>query len=185
LIESILLAIALAMDATAVATGRAVVGLNRREAVVLAASFGLFQGGMAAIGWGLGASAMGIVERWGHWLVFGLLASLGGKMILEALRSRPDDGSPALLSIRTIVVLSVATSIDALAAGVTLPLLRAPVALSLVSIGLVTFALSLGGALGGAALGARFGRRLEVLGGLVLIGIGIKTLLEHRASPGG
>ena len=185
MIDSILLALALAMDATAVAAGRAVVGLRRREVFLLAASFGLSQAAMAATGWLLGASVKGAVDRWDHWLVFGLLALVGGRMLVEALRARQSDSvAPPVLDIRTIVVLSVATSIDALAAGLTLPLLRAPVVLSLVSIGLIAFVLSLGGAIGGAALGARFGRRLEALGGLTLIAIGVKTLFEHLSLHG-
>lgn len=187
MLEPLLLAVALAMDATAVAAGRASAGLRRREALLLAGSFGLFQGGMAALGWGLGAGAAELVERWDHWLAFGLLALIGGKMLFEALRPRDGDEAapaPAALGLRTVLLLSVATSIDALAAGVTLPLLEAPIALSVAAIGLVTFALSLGGAFAGAALGARLGRPLEVVGGLLLIGIGIKTLAEHLSRGG-
>lgn len=189
MLEPLLLAVALAMDATAVAAGRASAGLRRREALLLAASFGLFQGGMAALGWGLGTGAAEIVERWDHWLAFGLLALIGGKMLFEALRPREADDddaapAPAALGLRTLLLLSVATSIDALAAGVTLPLSGAPVALSVAAIGLVTFALSLAGAFAGAALGARLGRPLEAVGGLLLIGIGIKTLVEHLSAGG-
>jgi putative Mn2+ efflux pump MntP len=185
MIEAFLLAVALAMDATAVAAARAVAGLRRREVLLLAASFGLFQAGMAAIGWLVGAGARSVIDRWDHWLAFGLLAGIGGNMLIAALRAPPADAAaPAPLDVRTLLVLSVATSIDALAAGVTLPTIGAPVALSLPAIGLVTFALSLGGAAGGAAIGARGGRGLELLGGVTLIAIGIRTLWQHLAASG-
>jgi manganese efflux pump family protein len=182
MIEAILLAVALAMDATAVAAGRAVTGMSKRTGLVLAASFGLFQAGMAAIGWALGQSAKGFVEQWDHWIAFGLLSLIGGKMLVDAFRHGPPDvdtprGSE--MGLRTILLLSIATSIDALAAGVTLPLLSVSPIVALVLIGLASLGLSLLGAVAGAALGTRLGRRLEMLGGVTLIAIGVKTLVDH------
>ncbi len=179
--EALILAVGLAMDATAVATARAVSGVPRRELLVLAFAFGVFQAGMAAIGWAAGASAGDFVEQWDHWIAFALLLLIGGKMLLEALRGGDVDqaAAPARLGARTIIVLSIATSIDALAAGVTLPTLAAPPGITLVMIGVATFVLSAVGGMIGGRLGARLGSKLEVLGGLALIGIGTKTLIDH------
>jgi len=180
--EAILLAIALAMDATAVAAARAVAGIPRRTALLLASSFGVFQAGMAAIGWALGQGAKRLVERWDHWIAFGLLVLVGGRMLVEAIRrdpAAPDEAAGPGLDLRTILVLSIATSIDALAAGVTLPVLSVPPLLALALIGLAALGLSLAGALAGAALGVRLGRRLEIVGGLTLIAIGVSILVQH------
>lgn len=180
MIATILLALALSMDATAVATGRAVAGMSRPTGYVLALLFGIFQAGMAALGWVLGQSAKDFVERWDHWIAFGLLGAIGGKMVWEACRGEdPGDEPVRALDLRTMMILSIATSIDALAAGVTLPTLGVQPALALAFIGVATFVLSAAGAAAGASLGARFGKRLEVLGGLTLIAIGTKTLLDH------
>jgi putative Mn2+ efflux pump MntP len=190
MMEAVLLALALAMDATAVAAGRAVTGLGWRAALVLAGSFGLFQAGMAAIGWALGQSAKTFIEGWDHWVAFGLLGMIGGKMLIEALIEafRDDDHSKrseSELDLLTVLVLSIATSIDSLAAGVTLPVLRVPAACALALIGAASFVLSLVGAGAGAVLGARLGKRLEVLGGVTLIAIGTKTLIEHVGGHAG
>ena len=181
MIAAIFLALALSMDATAVAAGHAVTGMSRRTGLKLALSFGIFQAGMAALGWLLGHTAKDFVEQWDHWIAFGLLGAIGGKMLYEALKGGDDDAEkPAeRLGLKTIVILSIATSIDALAAGVTLPLINFVPAGSLALIGVLTFALSALGAELGASLGARFGKRLEILGGLTLIAIGTKTLLDH------
>jgi manganese efflux pump family protein len=180
MIEAILLAAALAMDATAVAAARAVTGMSRRTTVLLAASFGLFQAGMAALGWALGQSAKSLVEQWDHWIAFGLLSLIGGKMLVDAFRRESaDERRGSEMGLRTIVLLSIATSIDALAAGVTLPLLSVAPIVALVLIGLASFGLSLLGAIAGTTLGARIGRPLEIVGGLTLIAIGVKTLVDH------
>jgi putative Mn2+ efflux pump MntP len=103
-------------------------------------------------------------------------------MLVEAIRrdpAAPDRSAGPDLGLRTILVLSVATSIDALAAGVTLPVLSVPPTVALALIGLASLGLSLAGAIAGAALGAQLGRRLEILGGLTLIAIGVKTLVQH------
>ena len=181
MLEALILAVALAMDATAVATARSISGSPRRELIILALAFGVFQAAMAAAGWLLGTSAARWVAQWDHWIAFGLLLLIGGKMIVEALRSREDDAvpEPSTLGVRTIVILSVATSIDAFAAGVTLPALAAPPLIALILIGIATFVFSILGGLVGGRLGARFGNKLEVLGGVALIGIGTKILADH------
>jgi putative Mn2+ efflux pump MntP len=177
--EAFVLSLGLAMDATAVAAARSVAGLPRRDLMVLALAFGVFQAGMAAAGWLLGATAARWIEQWDHWIAFGLLLLIGGKMIVEAVRGTDDEPAPATLGMRTILVLSIATSIDAFAAGVSLPALAAPPAITLTLIGVVTFALSALAGLVGARLGRRIGSKLEIVGGLALIGIGVKTLVDH------
>ncbi len=178
--DALLLALALAMDATAVAAARGVSGLRPGDALRIASAFGGFQGGMAAIGWGLGAWAERWIASWDHWLAFALLALVGGKMLIEAARGHAGDvHRRAPLSTRLLLVLAVATSIDALAAGVTLPVLDAPEVVSIALIGAVAFASSLGGALGARWIGDRGGRALDALGGIALIAIGTKILLEH------
>jgi manganese efflux pump family protein len=182
-IDALVLALALAMDATAVAAARGVAGATRREVAVLAIAFGAFQAGMAALGLVLGRTAADAIAAWDHWLAFGLLVALGGKMLLDALRGDPAGATaPAAreaLRARTIVLLSIATSIDALAAGVTLPVLGAPPAVALSLIGLASLVLSAAGGLAGARIGRRGGRALEIAGGIALIAIGAKTLIEH------
>lgn len=182
MLEAIVLSIGLAMDATAVATARSVSGVTRRALIVLAISFGVFQAGMAAAGWLLGAASADWVARWDHWIAFGLLLLIGGKMLYEAVTGDDEDTGPAVLELRTILVLSIATSIDAFAAGVTLPTLAAPPALALVLIGVVTLVLSALGGLVGVRLARHLGSKLEIVGGLALIGIGVKTLVEHLSS---
>lgn len=179
MLDAVLLAVALAMDATAVAAGRGVIGLRQRDAVLLATSFGVFQAAMAALGWWIGATAQDLVASFDHWIAFALLALIGGKMLYEAFHAHAAERPAAPLDLKSVVVLSLATSIDAMAAGVTLPILSVPVVVALVLIGAVSLVSSLIGAFAGAALGARFGTRLEAFGGLTLIGIGVKTLIDH------
>ena len=184
------LALALAMDATAVAAARgmATAHVPGREAVLVPALFGGFQAGMSALGW-LGGRWLGpVIEKWDHWIAFGLLSALGLRMIIGAL-GKKDPGADAAVAtdvdappppssnLMQLIGLAIATSIDALAAGITLPTFDAPPAVALVLIGVVTAALSAAGLYAGRRLGARLGRRLEALGGVVLIGIGINALL--------
>jgi manganese efflux pump family protein len=181
----LLLALGLAMDATAVAVvrGLAVERVRPRDALRIALLFGGFQSGMSAIGWLIGDRAGPLVQRWDHWIAFGLLGAIGGKMIVEALRGGPEDEGAATepdpFAVRRLLPLAIATSIDALAAGITLPLLAAPVWLSLVLIGGVAALLSAAGARLGKQIGARAGGKLDLIGGVVLIGIGTKILIEH------
>ena len=149
--------------------------LRRREAVLLPLLFGLFQAGMAALGWALGAWGGKLVAEWDHWIAFGLLTLIGGKMIVEALRGGDDDDERAG-GLGLYLVLALATSIDAAAAGITLPLLPVPPAISLALIGVITAACSFVGYVAGRAVG---GKRLEIAGGVILIGLGVRILVEH------
>lgn len=180
MLAAITLALALAMDATAVAAARGVAGIRRRDAVVLAGLFGGFQGGMAALGWAAGAAAGRWMAAWDHWVAFGLLGLLGTRMIVTALRTQPEPvAEPRDLPLGTMLVLAVATSIDALAAGVTLPLLPVDGWVAVALIGGLTAVLSLAGVWLGRVLGDRLGPRLALAGGVALLAIGVKILVEH------
>jgi len=176
------IAVGLAMDAFAVSIG---VGLNTphvswRTTFRLSWHFGLFQALMPIVGWLAGLS----VERWisgiDHWIAFGLLVAIGGKMIYQAIwgdeevRAAKDPTRGA-----SLVVLSVATSIDALAVGLSLALLGVQIWYPAVVIGIVAFAFTAVGLHLGRRFGSLFGRRMEIIGGLILIGIGVKILVDH------
>jgi len=173
------LSIALAMDATAVAAARGLAAghVPARDAVLLPSLFGGFQAGMAALGWLAGRWIGPQIERWDHWVAFALLSLLGVKMIVEAIRGGDEETKKDDLV--TLLGLAVATSIDAAAAGITLPMLAAPPAIALLMIGAVTALLSAIGLYVGKIAGQRFGSRLEVLGGVALIAIGIKIVVDH------
>lgn len=173
----VLLALALAMDAFAVAlTQGARFRPDWRGGAAIAGTFGLFQGVMPLIGWGIGAVALAYVAAVDHWIAFGLLAFLGGRMLIGA--SGDDDSNQALTG-RTLLIAGVATSIDALAAGITLPTLDvAPLTAGLI-IGLITFVMSALGVALGRQAGDRFGPWAERLGGVILIALGTKILAEH------
>ena len=178
------IAVGLAMDAFAVSIG---VGLSApsvsgRTTVRLAWHFGLFQFLMPVVGWLAGLS----VERWisgvDHWVALALLTAIGGHMIYEALRG--DDEARATRDPTrgpSLVVLSVATSIDALAVGLSLALLGVEIWFPAVVIGIVAFLFTAAGLHLGRRFGALFGKRMEVLGGVILIGIGLKILADHLA----
>ena len=181
LLTVLLIAVGLSMDACAVAIGRGTAlqpSKRWRDVLMMALFFGLFQALMPVIGWLLGSAFAGLIGGVDHWIAFLLLAGIGGKMIHEAV-SGAEDEADASLSIRLLLVLAVATSIDALAVGIGLAILATPILMPAVLIGGVTFLLSFAGGLLGSRLGERFGRRMEALGGLVLIGIGIRILVSH------
>ena len=178
-LELLALAIGLSMDATAVAAARGLSAprVGAREAGRIALAFGGFQAGMPALGW-LGGELLGaLASRWGGWIAAVLLVLLGAKMLKEALGD--DEGEATEphedpFAWNLLLPLAVATSIDALAAGVSLRLVQAPLATSLVSIGLVTAGLSAGGLLAGRRLGEAAGSRMNALGGGVLVLLGVK-----------
>ena len=181
-----LLALAVSLDATAVAIARACHGkVTMRGSLVMAGAFGAAQAIMPAIGAIAGARLAKIVQAWDHWIAFGVLGFLGAKMMRDALTTPSDDDveneTTEGLTLGTLFVLSIATSIDALAVGVTLPmttgLARVPVAVAL--IGLVTFTLSFVGSRLGRVLGEKVGTRLGGVGGLLLVALGTKILIEH------
>lgn len=179
------LAVGLAMDAMAVAAARglAVSVLRWRHALTVALFFGFFQAAMPLLGWLLGSRLGPLVAAWDHWIAFLLLGGIGLKMLHEA-RAGDGDGKPeqdddALFGIKVMFVLAIATSIDAFAVGITLPLLGAPLVLSLATIGVTTALLSALGVVAGRRFGAMLGRGLDAFGGVVLLLLGTKILIEH------
>jgi putative Mn2+ efflux pump MntP len=173
------------MDAMAVAAARGLAAseLRPRHVIRVATFFGGFQALMPLVGWLLGSRIGPFVEAWDHWIAFALLAGIGGKMLWEAKDTEEvsERSSDALFGTRSLLVLAVATSIDALAAGLMLPMLGAPLALSLATIGVTTAALSALGLYAGRRFGSALGRRLDAAGGIVLIALGVKVLADHLA----
>jgi putative Mn2+ efflux pump MntP len=174
-------ALGLAMDsfAVSVASGATERQLNVRSAMRIAAFFGGFQAVMPFIGWLAGLSLKNFISNLDHWVVFGLLGLIGGRMIYESTKLRPDDRSPRTMSIHVLVLLAIATSIDAFAVGISFAFLRVSIVTPLMVIGAVTFLLSFAGTYIGNRVGHLFENKIEALGGLILIGIGVKILLEH------
>lgn len=175
------IALALAMDAFAVAlaAGGVLNPLTRRHLFRLGFHFGLFQALMPIAGWLAGMTVQKWIAAYDHWIAFGLLAFVGGRMIHEAFEEDEEKESTDPTRGLTMVMLSVATSIDALAVGLTLAMLGVSIWIPSVVIGLVAGVLTVAGMLLGRRLGHDWGQRVEVLGGLVLCGIGLKILLEH------
>jgi putative Mn2+ efflux pump MntP len=195
LMNLLLLALGLAMDATAVsiASALATPRVRARDALLISTLFGLFQALMPVIGWAVGAQFADAIAAWDHWLAFVLLGGIGGKMLHEAYTHRhPGTGAaekaemadPASTTrnpfhLGRLVIMALATSIDALAAGVTLPVLEVHIATAAAIIGAVTFALCLMGISVARRFGESLEGKLDIVGGVVLIGLGVKTLIEH------
>lgn len=181
LFELLLIAVGLSMDAFAVAIGKGLSmrRLNLLQAAVIALFFGGFQALMPTLGWLVGAQFSRYVSTVEGWIAFGLLAFIGAKMIWDAAH---EGGSAATgefhLDLRELTILAIATSVDAFAAGVAFALLDVNIAFAAAIIGSVTFALSLVGVTIGNAFGSRWERPSTIAGGIVLIAIGLKTLLE-------
>jgi putative Mn2+ efflux pump MntP len=176
------LAVALAMDAFAVslAAGATLCPVTFRHCFRLGFHFGLFQGLMPILGWLAGRSILPYIVAWDHWIAFGLLAFLGLRMIREALTEDEDDVCATDPSRGlTLIGLAVATSIDALAVGVSLAMLGVSVWMPALVIALVALVFSVAGVLLGDRIGRCWGSRVEILGGLVLIGIGARILFTH------
>ena len=180
--ELLAIAVGLSMDAFAVAVGASVAlgRLHPRQVFRLSFHFGLFQAMMPVIGWFLGRRIGPLVESYDHWIAFALLAALGVKAIREALERDEDEPlSHDPTKGGHMVMLSVATSIDALAVGFTFAMLKVSIWYPSAVIGVTTASLTLCGMKLGSRLGERFGRRMELAGGLVLIGIGAKIVIDH------
>lgn len=186
LLNIIALAIALAMDAfaVAIATGVRLKRVSLRQFFRLAWHFGLFQAMMPVMGWAAGLTVRARIERYDHWIAFGLLAFVGINMIREAFKMEEDarqkqDPTRGL----TLVMLSVATSIDALAVGLTISMLQVSIWFPALVIGLVAGVFTVVGLQLGKSVGSaeRLSPIAEVLGGIVLLGIGLKILIEHKA----
>lgn len=183
-LDLLLIAVGLSMDAFAVAIckGLGMHRLNVRQALVIAAFFGGFQALMPALGWLLGAQFADIVAPVGRIIAFVLLAAIGGKMVYDAFHeddpAAEEQGEPKL-DLRELTLLAIATSIDAFAVGITFAILDAPIVSSAAAIGVTTFVLSFAGVAIGHQFGARWEKPSTIAGGVVLILIGVKTLLEY------
>jgi len=178
-------AFALAMDAFAVAivTGLALTPMTGRHVFRLAFHFGLFQALMPTLGWAAGTAVHRYIASYDHWIAFGLLAFVGGKMIAGVLDRTGEArraGDPT--SGWDLVLLSVATSIDALAVGISLAVIGMRILRPALTIGIVASGLTTVGMLLGRRIGAVWGKRVEVLGGLILIAIGIRILVAHLSA---
>ncbi len=177
------LSCALAMDAFAVAivTGLTLNPMTRRHVFRLAFHFGLFQALMPTIGWAVGNAVHKYIAAFDHWVAFGLLTLVGGKMIWGAVRGAEHEGSSRNdpTSGWALALLSVATSIDALAVGLSLAMIGSKIVVPAVVIGLVTATWTTVGMVLGRRMGSLWGKRVEVLGGLILIGIAVKIVIEH------
>ncbi len=180
-ITIIIIAVALAMDAfvVSIVSGSAYRQLHVRHALRMALFFGAFQAVMPLIGSLAGLTLKEHIVHCDHWIAFGLLAAVGGKMIYESFKIKPDAENSDPSNIFVLLVLSVATSIDALAVGITLSLIAGSIIVAVSVIGLVTFILSYLGVYIGKRFGHFFESRIEAFGGVILIAIGIKILLEH------
>ena len=176
------IAVGLAMDAFAVsvASGSIFKELHIRHALRMAFFFGAFQAVMPLLGYAAGNTFAEHITNYDHWIAFGLLVLIGGKMIYEAFKieeveKKPQDPSSLVI----LLALSIATSIDALAVGVTLSLVTRHIYTAVILIGVITFALSYVGYEIGKKMGHFFENKIEILGGLILIAIGIKILASH------
>jgi len=176
-------AVGLAMDAfaTAIAVSVSLRSVSRRQVFRLAWHFGLFQALMPVVGWLAGLTVAEFIEAWDHWVAFGLLAIVGGRSILAGLRDRPQEAEGTFDPTRgtNLVVLSIATSLDALAVGLSFAALGVQVWFPSLVIGCVAGAMTVVGMMAGGALGRQFGRGAETIGGIVLIAIGVWIVVNH------
>lgn len=183
LLELLILSAGLAMDASAVAIckGACMRRFSKKEAVLIAVSFGLFQAAMPLIGWALGNRFIHYIRSVDHWIAFVLLAALGGKMIWDAVHEE-DELVCEPLMIKELLLFSVATSIDALAAGIAFAVLEVNIVLSVAVIGGITLVLSLLGAVVGCRFGEKYRGKAQIVGGVALCAIGLKILIDHMAA---
>ena len=180
LIELFLIAVGLSMDAFAVSVckGLAMPKCTFKKAAIVGLWFGGFQALMPAIGYVLGAQFQETIASIDHWIAFVLLALIGGNMIHEAL-DNDEEEADASLDVKTMFLLAVATSIDALAIGITFAFLKVNIVPAVCFIGIVTFIISFAGVKIGNVFGARYKNKAEIVGGVILILLGLKILLEH------
>ena len=183
LLDLLLLAVGLSMDAFAVAVckGLALKKITLRNAGIVGLWFGGFQALMPLIGYFLGAQFSDAIRAFDHWVAFGLLLLIGGNMVREALSKGGEEASDAALSVKAMLPMAVATSIDALAVGVTFAFTGAyqNICVSVALIGVTTCALSMAGVKVGSVFGDKYEKKAELLGGVILILLGTKILIEH------
>ncbi len=176
----VLIAFALSMDsfAVSVANGLTIRNLNLKRVLIISFSLAFFQALMPLIGWLAGIGINEQIKEYDHWVAFALLSFVGGKMIYEGL-TKNEEEKDTELKILTLLSQSIATSIDAFAVGISFALLNLSIVAPVAIIGTVTFGVSLMGLYLGKFFGKKLGRSVEIIGGIVLFGIGLKILLEH------
>lgn len=183
-----LMGVGLAMDAFAVSIckGLSMKKVKWQHATIIGLFFGGFQALMPFVGWLLGSQFEQYITKVDHWIAFGLLGIIGGKMLYEAIKGDEEeecdccnDKNVDKLDLKELFILAIATSIDALAVGITFAFLKYPVVKAVTVIGVVTFIISMAGVYIGNFFGSRFKKKAEIAGGIILVGIGIKILLEH------
>lgn len=180
ILEIVLISMGLAMDAFAVAVckGLSMKKMSWKKAIIIGLYFGVFQAIMPVIGYFLGVSFQELVTKIDHWIAFALLALIGINMIKEAF----DKDSEAVndsIDVKTMIILAIATSIDALAVGITFAFLKVNLALAVSTIGIIAFVLSVIGVKIGNKFGDKYERKAELAGGIILILMGLKILIEH------
>lgn len=183
-VELFLIGVGLSMDAFAVSIckGLGMEKVNKKQAVVIGLYFGGFQALMPLIGWFLGIRFQKYITSIDHWIAFVLLVFIGGKMIVEAVRDKEVVEIKAKdlpLNHKEMMLLAIATSIDALAVGITFAFLETPIIEAIIIIGCTTFGLSILGVVVGNFFGTRYKKKAEIAGGVIFILIGLKILLEH------
>ncbi len=187
LLELLLTAIGLAMDAFAVSIckGLGMHRMNYKQALVIGLYFGVFQALMPLLGWLLGTSFSRYIRAFDHWIAFVLLAFIGGKMLWDAFHESGEEKTEAIdgkLNHKELFMLAIATSIDALAVGIAFACLEVSIWSSITIIGVVTLVISFLGVCIGHRFGNRFEKQATIVGGLVLVAIGVKILLQHLIS---
>lgn len=184
-IELVLMGIGLAMDAFAVSVckGLGMSKINRKQTLIIGLYFGGFQALMPFIGWLLGSQFQKYITHIDHWIAFILLAFIGGKMMVEAVREGNEEDvvevKDAPLDHKEMLMLAIATSIDALAVGITFAFLDTPIIEAITVIGITTMIISIAGVFVGNFFGSRYKNKAEFVGGLILVLLGTKILLEH------
>ena len=180
-LELLLIAVGLSMDAFSVSIckGLTTKKFSWRMALICGLWFGFFQALMPIIGYFLGAQFQEMIEAYDHWIAFGLLALIGANMIREALSKKEEESTNAALDFKTMFLLAIATSIDALAVGVSFACIQVKLWSSVLIIGLTTFVFSVLGVKIGNVFGSKYEKSAGVVGGIILILIGLKILLEH------
>jgi manganese efflux pump family protein len=180
-VVTFMIAVGLAMDAFAVSLGVGTAGQAKRARPIFRLAFhlGLFQGLFTFLGWLAGLNIATLISSIDHWIALGLLSLVGVRMLRSGLDQREDSRHDDFSRGLSLVIVSVATSIDAFAVGLSMGMLQARILNACLIIAMVTATLSLFGLLAGGRLNERFGKRMEVLGGLLLIGIGLRILMTH------
>lgn len=180
LVELIILSVGLAMDAFAVSIckGLAMKKMKWKNAIIIGLYFGIFQAIMPLIGYLLGVSFQSAITSIDHWVAFVLLVGIGANMIREAMSKEKEEASDSI-KVKDMLILAIATSIDALAIGITFAFLEVNITLAVSLIGIITFIISVIGVKIGNIFGDKYERKAELAGGIILIGLGIKILIEH------